>query len=172
MENASLIDILLVTGVTVTVFLFIFAIAIDYRLRTVVTPACEDEIGFLKDEIERLREGRLQNRAEISVLTGIVRILSAQLEGAGLTPVAKINGSQKPSLEGLSRFGLRGKIVRYFSEEEIRTIAFDLGLDPDSLTGNAKPAVAMSLIKMADERNLTFDLIALLQKERKNVDWV
>lgn len=58
-----------------------------------------------------------------------------------------------------------------FSEEEIRTICFDLGFDYDSLPGRGKIAKIRELISLFQRRNEMSRLVNSLSEERPNVPW-
>ncbi|WP_420630051.1 hypothetical protein [Candidatus Leptofilum sp.] len=58
-----------------------------------------------------------------------------------------------------------------FSEEEVRTICFDLGIDFDSLPGRGKIAKIRELISLFQRRNEMTRLVNSLSEERPNVPW-
>ncbi|WP_420645206.1 hypothetical protein [Candidatus Leptofilum sp.] len=59
----------------------------------------------------------------------------------------------------------------FFSEEDLRTLCFDLGVDYDSLPGRGKIAKIRELILVFQRRDETYKLINSLFEERPNVPW-
>ena len=66
---------------------------------------------------------------------------------------------------------LRGLIDQYFGENDLKEISFDLGVEYESLEGDAKPIKVISLIKHLARLGRLQELILLLTKERGQVNW-
>ncbi len=66
---------------------------------------------------------------------------------------------------------LRQLIVQYFSLEELHTIAFDLGISHDDLSGETRSGFSKSLIGYCYRNNKLPQLIKLCQQQRDFIDW-
>ena len=66
---------------------------------------------------------------------------------------------------------LRQLIVKHFSESELRTLSFDLGLDYESLPGREKSEKARELIIYCVRTNELTDLLQACKKARPKVEW-
>lgn len=66
---------------------------------------------------------------------------------------------------------LRELISMTFSDEEVRTLCFDLEFDYDALPGHGKDTRIRELILYCQRRNQTADLLRLLQERRPQADW-
>ncbi len=66
---------------------------------------------------------------------------------------------------------LRKLIESYFSENDVKLICYDLGVEYEGLEGNTKPIKVISLIEHLAHRGRLKELIALLKEERGQVDW-
>jgi hypothetical protein len=62
-------------------------------------------------------------------------------------------------------------ISYYFSEQELRTLCNDLGVDYDDVGTGGKAAQARDLVMYLERRGRTPDLIDKCKAERPNVDW-
>jgi len=62
-------------------------------------------------------------------------------------------------------------VSRHFSLEELRTLSFDLGVNPDVLGGQGLSGVARELILNLQRRDRLPDLLAFLRAERPSVAW-
>jgi hypothetical protein len=60
---------------------------------------------------------------------------------------------------------------RYFSLEEIETLAFVLGIDFDNLGGGSKGSKTRELVMFMDRRGRLEELINRLRRERPHVTW-
>ncbi len=72
-----------------------------------------------------------------------------------------------------SRTGLRQSLVEYFSLDELDTLCYDLGVDPDSVPerDSDKPTRVREIVTYFEDRGRLADLIALCAKGRPNVPW-
>ena len=66
---------------------------------------------------------------------------------------------------------LPSKLSSYFSKEEVRDLALQLGVDPENLENKTKRQLARELVQAVKRRGLVSKLIELCQKERSNVSW-
>ncbi len=66
---------------------------------------------------------------------------------------------------------LRQQLVAYFSAEELQAMAFDLGIDWETLSGDTKITKAGDLIQHAARNDKIVDLINAARTARSNVDW-
>jgi len=66
---------------------------------------------------------------------------------------------------------LRQQLVIYFSAEELQAIAFDLGIDWETLSGDTKITKAGDLIQHAARNDKIVDLVNACRQMRPNVDW-
>jgi len=67
---------------------------------------------------------------------------------------------------------LRQRIDEHFSEEELRTLCFDLGVDYDNLPGRAKVDKARELVAHFDRCERIPELTAALARQRPTLDWL
>lgn len=66
---------------------------------------------------------------------------------------------------------LRDQIVTYFNEDEVRALAFDLGLEYESLSGTSKVGKSGSLIQQAARNSKIVDLIEACRTQRPDANW-
>lgn len=66
---------------------------------------------------------------------------------------------------------LRQQLVAYFSAEELQAVAFDLGIDWETLSGDTKITKAGDLIQHAARNDKIVDLVNAARTARPNVDW-
>ncbi len=66
---------------------------------------------------------------------------------------------------------LRDQIVTYFNEDEVRGLAFDMGLEYESLSGSSKVGRSGALIQQVARNGKIVDLVELCRKNRPEVDW-
>jgi len=69
------------------------------------------------------------------------------------------------------RSELRRLIGEFFSEDDLRTAVFDIGVDWDNLAGKTKEIKIQNMIIHLENRGLLYRLIGHCQKERPQVDW-
>lgn len=70
-----------------------------------------------------------------------------------------------------NRSRLREILNRHFSEGELRTLCFDLGVDYEDLPGRGKTSKARELIAYLERRGRLQDLIKIGQLQRPDADW-
>ena len=125
----------------------------------------QQTIRFLSDRVDELETARKQEyaeteslreeteglRQEVRELRRGVQALIGQIESVPLTPVwrpperaAVAPPAGKRRIKYLA--GLRDKIAAVFTTEEIGDLAFRLGVDPEDLAGETRPARARSLV--------------------------
>lgn len=66
---------------------------------------------------------------------------------------------------------LNEHLNRYFSLDEIRTINFNMGIDYDSIPGEAKPAKIRELLIILGRQDKLPELLDLVTRYRSNVNW-
>lgn len=81
-----------------------------------------------------------------------------QLGRMGVTPASRTE------VEVLTE--LAKDIERRFSAEELDTLAFDVGIRPDSLPGETLPERARQLVMALDRRNRLSTLVAEVKRQR------
>lgn len=70
-----------------------------------------------------------------------------------------------------NRKKLRQQIVQLFTENELKTLCFDLRIDYEILEGSQKEAKVVSLIAHVEKHGRISDLLDWLTDERPNTDW-
>ena len=53
-----------------------------------------------------------------------------------------------------------------FSEDELKTLAFDMGFDYDDLPGDSRPVRILAFVRLAQRRNVVGHLIAVVNALR------
>jgi hypothetical protein len=66
---------------------------------------------------------------------------------------------------------LRQNLVVYFSESELRTLCFDIGVDYDDLIGRGKSDAAREIIAYLERRGCLAELVKRCSELRPNVSW-
>ena len=66
---------------------------------------------------------------------------------------------------------LRQLLVERFSDDELRTLGFDLGVDYEGLPGAGKAAKARELVAYLERRMRLADLVRVAQQSRPDVAW-
>lgn len=66
---------------------------------------------------------------------------------------------------------LRQQLVTYFNAEELQAMAFDLGIDWETLSGDTKITKSGELIEQAARNDKIVDLVNACRAARPNVDW-
>ena len=109
------------------------------------------EMSALREELEEAYRG--------------IKVLMEQLGEAGIVPgwkpaakVVKKGGGGGPSLPAL--------IVAAFSRDEIDGLAFDVGIDPESLGGETKAARARELVTAARQQGRLERLVEVCREFR------
>jgi len=67
---------------------------------------------------------------------------------------------------------LREKVIRYFDEEELRTLCGDLGVDYDDLRGEGKAAKAREFVNYLERRGRLPELVRKCSELRPKVAWL
>ena len=70
------------------------------------------------------------------------------------------------------RAQLRELLARSFDLEDLRTLAFDLGLNHEDISGDTVRARTRELIAFLEKRERLSELIAWARRERPTIDWV
>jgi len=70
----------------------------------------------------------------------------------------------------LTHTQLRHIIVKYFNLGELKTLAFDLGIEYEELEGDNKSVKALALVQYAQRHDLYANLVAYVQQARPHLD--
>jgi hypothetical protein len=115
-------------------------------------------------EIDALREEKLADRAQISGLKieldelyEGVRLLIEQLNKADLVPVWQPH-RRSPSVRLAAQATLAGQVSERFSIEEMGGLAFDIGMESESISGETRPERARQLVDAARRLGKLADL--------------
>lgn len=71
----------------------------------------------------------------------------------------------------ISRTALRQILLEHFNQEELRTLAYDIGVDVDILPSGSRSSSARELISYLERRGRLPDLIRAIQESRPNIGW-
>ncbi len=85
---------------------------------------------------------------------------------ANIGPVSKSISSTP-----ISRGQLRDNLVNFFSEEELRSLCFDLGIDYEELGGRSKSVKVLELIGFMQRRARLDELVFLARELRPDASW-
>jgi DNA-binding NarL/FixJ family response regulator len=66
---------------------------------------------------------------------------------------------------------LRQNLVDFFSEDELRTLCFDMGIDYETLPAAGKDSKARELVAYIERRGLVSKFTAICRNRRPNVSW-
>jgi hypothetical protein len=106
-------------------------------------------------EIDALREEKQVDRAQIAGLKieldelyAGVRLLTEQIESAGLVPVWRTH-RRNPSSRIAAQATLAGQVAEKFNLDEMSGLAFDIGLEIESVAGQTRPERARQLADAA-----------------------
>jgi tetratricopeptide (TPR) repeat protein len=97
----------------------------------------------------------------------------AVLEGMADSPEFRELASKQRDRTAQSnvRVRLRQELAEHFSEEELRTLCFDLGLDYENLPAQGKVGKARELIAEVERGESVAKLVELCRRARPNVLW-
>lgn len=116
-----------------------------------------------------LAEGKCAMETELSGLVPFSHLLMALI---GLDTKQRANSEASTQMAEADRNGLRVKLRQIltdrFSEEELRTVCFDLGLDYDDLPAQGKAGKARELVAYSERSGHIAELIDHCQKLRPN----
>lgn len=116
------------------------------------------------------------NQFIVTLLEGIEQLLE-QLEQARIRPAWRppewgpMVDRKRLTGDEVDPGALAIGMADWFSLEEINTVAFRLGLDPEELSGDEKTSRCRSLVTAVEQRGRSDDLVTMLQAERPHVDW-
>lgn len=77
----------------------------------------------------------------------------------------------RPQLEAIDRVKLLAQLNASFGLEEVKTLAFQLGLDPDQLPQENRDVMARELLIYLQRRKQLPELLQLVQRERPHENW-
>ena len=69
------------------------------------------------------------------------------------------------------RASLRKNLVEWFNDSELHDLCFDMGVDYESLKGEAKSDKARELVAYCERRQIVPDLVVKCKELRPNVSW-
>lgn len=69
------------------------------------------------------------------------------------------------------RVSLRKELMRLFSQDDIKLLCFDLGLDSDDVGIPSKPTGVTNLIEYCEKRDRLGDLVSTCKQHRPNGNW-
>ena len=119
----------------------------------------------LHDEILYTKTQLASVTVEVENLLHGVQMLSEQVQALGHKPAWKPpHGVMSQRVN--SRAALMLKIYHGFSIQEINDLAFQLGINPEELSGDTVKARARELVSIAGRRGVMTDLLALVREER------
>lgn len=148
-----------------------------------ISPSPHGEDGFGWDAIfvpdghdKTYAEMDEEEREQVSVRRIVANkffntVISQRFEMSGIPGAIS---DTKESTNGDSEYDLakfRQLIVEHFSNDELHTLVFDLGLNYESLKGEALDGKARELVAYCSRTLHLPDLLEACQKERQNVDW-
>jgi hypothetical protein len=115
-------------------------------------------------------------REEIFYLGRLISILAQQIEGAGMNVPAEIlaylqrrHHTPPPIVPDSEIVALvRHALNHYFNIEELRALAFDVGVEWDNLPGSRKEDKARELVLFLDRRGQMELLIRTIRENRPN----
>jgi formylglycine-generating enzyme required for sulfatase activity len=90
--------------------------------------------------------------------------LDAYGETEGAIPIQESSLSVEPAQ-------LRRNLIKHFSEDELRDLCFDLGVDYDILPGLGKGNKARELMTYLERRGRTSELVEECRRQRPNESW-
>jgi hypothetical protein len=134
-------------------------------------PVLDDEI---KNPLHRLA----QLPIPIYITTSYHNFLEHALRSAGKRPRSEIcYWKNKLKAAPASRLRLnplvrvRDILVEYFSEDELRDLAFELGIEFSDLPGESRSAKAREIAKYFSRRDRLPDLVSYGRRKRPNISW-
>ena len=123
------------------------------------------------DLVDRLKEGVPEEMTPMLEAAATVRwfnkdILRAVNSQAAVASVQRIESNQSDL-----RAKLRQDLAEYFSEEELRTLCFDMGLDYENLPAQGKAGKAREIVAQAERGGAITKLREQCLLLRPNVTW-
>jgi hypothetical protein len=85
-----------------------------------------------------------------------------------------VMSTQSPAVQPLKQEQLieyYRKLDKHFNQNELRDLAFQLGIDYDGLPGDGKADKARELVQYLERRGRSPELAAICLQQRPNVDW-
>lgn len=120
----------------------------------------------------------LPGRPEIAVDYQYLLDLEAMGERSFVPPGLRCRVEVRALLDGVDLSAVQREAVRLrqilverFTEDELRTLAYDLDLDYDSLDGGSKAGRARELVAYMERRQRLGDLVRVGRSQRPDVSW-
>jgi hypothetical protein len=124
------------------------------------------------DEVARLTIEIIEQGRVITEQARVIRQLNRQLMEAGLTPRAKPNGIIKAVEKGeRPLLALHELIGTHFNLDEMTSLAFEMGIEPEEIGGETRAQRALSLIDYCTRHDLLQELVAACIRLRPTVEW-
>lgn len=101
------------------------------------------------------------------------RVLVVLLNQLGVKdiPPAPPDDHEHEVIIAIDKVKLQRRIAERFNIDEINDLSFQIGIDPESLSGEVKVQRATSLVTAAYERDLLEELVDLAQARRPRGEW-
>lgn len=116
-----------------------------------------------KDSDVNVSVGGNFNAGQMAVGTGITQISIESEKAQGTTPQSKKIDADHVTLHQ--------KLDRYFSENQLQTLVFNLDIDYENLPGDTKSGKSRALILEINRQERMGDLLHFCKEMRPNVDW-
>lgn len=123
------------------------------------------------DELMALRFHQHAQRLAIDELITGVQVLLSQLNKAGIKAEWQPNGIVEKLREADDQEVLYTNLVEYFSIDEMREVAFLLGIGAEALPGDTRRAFARHLIDYSKRHGLLNQLTVLAAQLRPQATW-
>lgn len=118
-----------------------------------------DQIREVDTAVSDLKFQLLELRTE-------VQQLRRQRDEKRPRPKLKLNSDELQT-----RSELQDVLIEFFNEEDLKNLAFDMGIDYESLPADGKQGKARELIVQTQRDGRLWMLLAECEKARPNVDW-
>ena len=112
------------------------------------------------------------------IVTEIAEVVEDKFESAGSSAIetAQFNKGFTPDpitrkMSTSPQIALRENLNAYFSESELRSLCFDLGIEYENLGGRSKPEKVLELIGMMQRHGRLDQLIELVRQQRPHSSW-
>lgn len=134
--------------------------------------------AILDDQVNNPLQHLARLPVEIYITTSYHNFLEQTLRAVGKEPRVEIcywNQQLKAPASGGSGYNplaeLRDALVKSFSEEELRDLAFALGIEFDDLAGVGPTAKAREMVELLNRQNRLADLAPLGREYRPTISW-
>nr|WP_139088712.1 hypothetical protein [Oscillochloris trichoides] len=120
-----------------------------------------------------ITHGIAESRSNIQKIKQILRNWNVVVEDSP-DDISEINSPNTAQSEyspspQIYRVRLREILITYFNDEELRNVAFAMGIDYENLSGTSKSGKARELIAYTERHNYFQDLVRLVWHLRPNI---